>query len=145
MQLDINDIFQYSNKSVKQVVEVMWEIYLPTKQIWDRRNIKPINLAIFQNYQHQPRLFSLLIAEKNSNEKKSTKLKNHLRIQWKRNTSERQFPLSYPDRHNSERSFWPLDLYWDSVTTDLGEAFKILEILASFQGYYAGSQFSLPN
>lgn len=63
------------NKFVKQVVEVMWEIHLPTKQIWDRHNIKPINLAIFQNYQHQPCLFSLLIAEKNSNEKKSTKLK----------------------------------------------------------------------
>lgn len=63
------------NKFVKQVVEVMWEIYLPTKQIWDRHNIKRINLAISQNYQHQPCLFSLLIAEKNSNEKKIHKTK----------------------------------------------------------------------
>lgn len=83
------------NKFVKQVVEVMWEIYLPTKQIWDRHNIKRINLAISQNYQHQPCLFSLLIAEKNSNEKKIHKTKKNLRIQWKRNTSERRFPLSY--------------------------------------------------
>lgn len=40
----------------------------------DRHSIKPNKLPIFQNYQHQPCLFSVLKAEmRNSNEKNTQK------------------------------------------------------------------------
>lgn len=84
------------NKSVIQVEEGMLEIYLPSKQKWDRHNITSIQLAIFQNYQHQPCLFSLLVTEqKNGNERNSQNQINHWRIQCKRNPSGRRFPLPH--------------------------------------------------
>lgn len=54
---------------------------MPTKQKWDRPHIKPINPVIFQNYQYQLCLVSLLVMGKNSNEKKSKNQVEHLRIQ----------------------------------------------------------------